>query len=117
MRPGKSKGSHASEALRRTELLPLPRARRVLDPERISAMRYQGGGRVWADHSRFWRPAEALCVLVACGRAAGLASAEGMQTQVWCSRLFVTSRASPCGLDALTSFAQYLLFRSGSNLC
>ena len=72
-----------------------------------------------ADHSRFWRSAESLGVPVACGRAAGLGSAEGMQTQIWCSRLFVTSSASPCGSEALTSFAQIVLFllRSGSNLC
>ena len=69
------------------------------------------------DQLRFWRTVEALCVLVACSRAAALASAGGMQTQVWCSRLFVTSSASPCGSEALTSFAQNLLFRSGSNLC
>jgi hypothetical protein len=74
---------------------------------------------VCADQLRFWRSAESLGVPVACGRAAGLASAEGMQTQVWCSRLFVTSPASPCGSEALTAFPQFVLFllRSGSNLC
>ena len=72
-----------------------------------------------ADHSRFWRSAETLCVRVAGGRAARLASGEGMQTQVWCSRLVVTSPASPCGSEALASFAQIVLFLpiSGPNLC